>query len=239
MAVRRARWRRSSSAPSGRLLLALPGVFYVWSMHFFGGTPIFMPVLHAVLLLQHALRPGALLPLLAACAPRRWWRLCRGGRADCRGALVVLRRYAPWLDLHPRPTNWVTWEESRVNSEARREWTRQAAEYLAPRYVRGSGIFTSFGDLTGIFRERAFRCAKPSPAITVCRGWPRCDGPNFSLAGVGRGAWPATRCRPRCNRADRLAACIPSGKDHRSEGRAGDRNLPAQREDVHGTLMKT
>ena len=27
------------------LLLALPGVFYIWSMHFSGGTPIFIPVL--------------------------------------------------------------------------------------------------------------------------------------------------------------------------------------------------
>ena len=58
----------------------------------------------------------------------------------------------PWL-LHPTPASWITWEESRVNSEARRAWTREAAAYLAPRYVRGSGIFTGFGDLTGIYRE--------------------------------------------------------------------------------------
>ena len=58
---------------------------------------------------------------------------------------------APWI-VHPSPANWVTWEESRVNSEGRRAWTRQAADFLRPRYVRGSGILTGFGDLTGIYR---------------------------------------------------------------------------------------
>ena len=29
----------------------------------------------------------------------------------------------------------------------------QAADYLAPRYVRGSGILTGFGDLIGIYRD--------------------------------------------------------------------------------------
>jgi len=40
-----------------------------------------------------------------------------------------------------------------VNSEGRREWVREAAEYLGPRYVRGSGILTSFGDLTAVYRQ--------------------------------------------------------------------------------------
>ncbi len=63
----------------------------------------------------------------------------------------LLAAVIPWI-AHPSPSNWVTWEESRVNSVARREWTRQAADFLRPRYVRGSGILTGFGDLTGIYR---------------------------------------------------------------------------------------
>jgi hypothetical protein len=66
--------------------------------------------------------------------------------------LIVVAGGAYWL-AHPQPSNWVTWEESRRNSEGRRAWTREAADYLKPRYVRGSGIITSFGDLTGIWRE--------------------------------------------------------------------------------------
>ena len=36
---------------------------------------------------------------------------------------------------------------------ARRAWTRKAAEFLAARYHPGDGVFTSFGDYTGVFRE--------------------------------------------------------------------------------------
>ena len=66
--------------------------------------------------------------------------------------LLVAAATVPWL-LHPTPARWITWEESRVNSETRRAWTRDVAAYLAPRYVRGSGILTGFGDITGVYRE--------------------------------------------------------------------------------------
>jgi 4-amino-4-deoxy-L-arabinose transferase-like glycosyltransferase len=130
------------------LLLALPGAFYVWSLHS-SDTPIFVPVLWPYS--YYNTRYGlAVLPLLAlasaalvAVAPRR--------RALV-SILVIALGTAPWW-IHPQPRNWVTWEESRVNSEARRQWTREAADYLGPRYLRGSGIITSFGDLAGIFRQ--------------------------------------------------------------------------------------
>ena len=51
------------------------------------------------------------------------------------------------------PSRWITFEESRVNSEARRAWTREAADYLKPLYKSGTGIFTDGGDLTGIYRD--------------------------------------------------------------------------------------
>jgi hypothetical protein len=130
-------------------LLALPGVFYILSLHS-SGTPIFLPTLwpHSYYNTRYGL---AVLPLLALAA----------------GSLVAvapprLRVPAAWLAvavacgywlIHPQPRNWVTWEESRVNSEARRAWTQAASDYLAPRWVRGSGIITSFGDLSGIYRR--------------------------------------------------------------------------------------
>jgi hypothetical protein len=54
--------------------------------------------------------------------------------------------------MRPRPDDWICWKESQVNSAARRAWTREAVPVLAP-YQRGAGVFTSFGDLTGILRE--------------------------------------------------------------------------------------
>lgn len=40
-----------------------------------------------------------------------------------------------------------------MNSVARRQWTSEAAEYLKARYRKGDGIFTSLGDLAGIYEE--------------------------------------------------------------------------------------
>lgn len=129
------------------LLLALPGVFYVCSIHS-EGTPIFMPAMwpHSYYNIRYGM---GVLPLLAvggaglvALAPR--------GR-PLVALLVVVAGSMHWF-LHPQPSSWVTWEESRVNSEARREWTGEAAAYLAPRYRPGAGILTSFGDLTGVYR---------------------------------------------------------------------------------------
>jgi hypothetical protein len=91
-------------------------------------------------------------------------------------AVVVLAAAAPWL-IHPRPDAWTTWKESQVNSEARRAWTHAAAAYLAPRYRRGSGIVTTFGDVTGIFREAGI----PLRETLTWDNWPH---------------WPAAMSRP-------------------------------------------
>ncbi len=131
------------------LLLALPGAFYVWSMHS-SRTPIFIPTVwpYSYYNSRYGLAAAPLLAFavgaLAAVAPR-------GLRAWC-AALLVLACAAPWL-LRPQPKNSVTWQESMVNSEARRDWTHQAAQYLASHYVHGSGIITTSGDITGIYRE--------------------------------------------------------------------------------------
>jgi hypothetical protein len=93
----------------------------------------------------------AAVPLLAFAVAALVSVIPRGARAWCAAALA-LACVAPWL-VQPRPKNWVTWQESLVNSEARRDWTHQAAQYLASHYVLGSGIITTSGDITGVYRE--------------------------------------------------------------------------------------
>jgi len=166
VAARKARW------PA--LLLMLPGAFYVWSMHSSGGTPIFVPDLWPAsyynsrygLALFPALAFGA--AVLVSLTPVRARRVV--------AAAAVLAAATPWL-VHPRPAAWITWKESQVNSEARRAWTREAAAYLAPRYRRGTGIITTFGDITGIFRAAGI----PLRETLTWDNWP---------------LWPAAVSRP-------------------------------------------
>lgn len=131
-------------------LLVLPSLFYIWSMHSSGATPVYTPGLPPFS--WYNTRYGlAALPLLAFAAAAVVAVIPARGRAIA-AALVVAAAAAPWL-LHPQPNTWITWEESRINSEARLAWTQEAAGYLAPRYRIGSGILTSFGDLAGIYRR--------------------------------------------------------------------------------------
>jgi hypothetical protein len=113
-------------------------------------TPIFVPDLwpHSYYNTRYALAALPLAALAAAAlvtlAPARW----RGAAA----AAVTLAACAPWL-AYPRPESWICWKESQVNSETRRAWTREAAEYVRARYRPGAGVLTEFGDLTGIFEQ--------------------------------------------------------------------------------------
>lgn len=129
------------------LLIPAP-LFYLWSMYA-GGTPIYMP--HLWPFSYYNTRYGLeALPALAlaagalvAAVGNRWRPLAAGA--------VVSAAVLPWL-WTPRPEGWICWKESQVNSVARRAWTQEAAEFLGPRYVRGTGVFMPFGDLTGILR---------------------------------------------------------------------------------------
>jgi len=131
------------------VLLALPPLFYWLSIHG-AGTPIFVPHLwpHSYYNTRYGLAGLPLLAAggaaLAALAPRRW--------AGWAAVLVVLAGTARWV-AHPNAEAWVCWKESQVNSEARRAWTRQAAEFLRNSRRAGEGVAASFGDLTGIFRS--------------------------------------------------------------------------------------
>jgi hypothetical protein len=131
------------------VLLLLGPVFYLWSLHS-SGTPIFVPYLWPNS--WYNTRYGlAAFPLLAFAAsalvvavPDRF----RGFAA----VAVVLLAASPWL-AYPRPDAWICWKESQVNSEARRAWTRQTADFLRDNYTAHSGILTSFGDLAGVFPQ--------------------------------------------------------------------------------------
>jgi hypothetical protein len=131
------------------LLLALPGAFYIWSIHS-GVTPIFLPALppNSYYNTRYGL---AVLPLLALASASLVSLVPRPARGAA--ALLVIAAGTVFWAMRPSPESWITWKESAVNSEGRRRWVHEAAEFLGPRYVRGSGILTSFGDLTAIFRE--------------------------------------------------------------------------------------
>jgi hypothetical protein len=131
------------------LLTALPPAFYLWSMYA-GGAAIFVPQLwfNSYYNTRYGL---AALPLLAIAGAGT--TLIAAGRWRALVALAAIGiGITPWL-IHPRPDDWICWKESQVNSEGRRAWTHQAAQLLASQYRSGAGIFTSFGDLTGILRE--------------------------------------------------------------------------------------
>jgi hypothetical protein len=131
------------------ILLALTPIFYVVSLHG-SGTPIHVPQFWPYS--YYNTRYGlAALPLLAlgggalvAWVPER---------IRAFAALVMIAAaIAPWL-LHPSTEAWICWKESQVNSNARRAWTSEASEYLRAHYKSGEGVFTMFGDMTGILRE--------------------------------------------------------------------------------------
>jgi hypothetical protein len=131
------------------LLAAIPPLFYVWSMHS-GGTPIFIPTLwpfsyyntrYAIAALPLLAIAGGSLVLLAPQRFRPWI-----------AGMIVIAAIAPWC-VRPQPSDWVTWKESQVNSITRRASTKATASFLANAHHPGEGIFTSFGDLTGILRE--------------------------------------------------------------------------------------
>ena len=129
------------------LFLLLSPVFYVWSMYS-SSTPIFVPNLppHGYYNTRYGL---TVLPLLAFAAGSLVFLSSKH-----RGLLaaVVLAVSLLYWTAPPTPERWVTWEESKRNSVARRAWTHAGAEYLISNY-RGGGILTMLGDLAGIYRE--------------------------------------------------------------------------------------
>ena len=130
------------------VFLSLAPMFYVWSIHS-SGTPIFVP--HLWPNSYYNTRYGlAALPLLALGAAALVTLVPARFRVVA-AMLVAGVSAAPWLG-YPSKEAWICWKESQVNSETRRAWTRDAADFLRSRYD-GGGIAAPFGDITGIFRE--------------------------------------------------------------------------------------
>ena len=128
------------------VLLALPPVFYVWSIHS-AGTPLFVPALwpNSWYNTRYAV---AALPLAAFAAAGIVAALPRDLHAVSAAALVLLVSTLWAFAGAP-----ICWMESSVNSVARRAWTGEAAAYLKDHYQAGDGIIYSFGDLAGVLRE--------------------------------------------------------------------------------------
>ena len=136
-------WKRCATV---LVFLVLTPLFYVWSMHSSGGTPIHVPNLPPFS--YYNTRYGiAVLPLCAVAAgaitialPVRWRRWTILLPVLCLLGWVITRR-----------DGWICWKESEQNSIARRAWTQQGAEFLERNYRAGEGVLASFGDVTGIF----------------------------------------------------------------------------------------
>jgi Dolichyl-phosphate-mannose-protein mannosyltransferase len=118
-------------------LLMLPVIFYIWAIHS-SGVPIYIPALWPYTF--YNTRYGmAFLPLIAIGAAA----LARQIPHKLAAVAIVLAT----LTMHP-----ITWQESDINSRARRQWVAQTAAYLAGTTGRHNTWLTSFGELTPIYR---------------------------------------------------------------------------------------
>jgi hypothetical protein len=124
------------------LLLSLPPLFYVWSIHS-ASTPIFVPGLWPSTFYntRYAL---AWLPLAAFGIAG----IARFGKIPA--ALAVVAAFSLVI-LHPSEHS-ITWQESDVNSRARREWIGQAAGWLKSAIGPNETFITGFSDMSAIYR---------------------------------------------------------------------------------------
>jgi len=74
--------------------------------------------------------------------------IARFGRIPAAVALLIA---FSTVVLHPT-AHPITWQESDINSRARREWIAQAATWLRPKMGRHETVFTSFSDMTTLYR---------------------------------------------------------------------------------------
>ena len=128
------------------MLLVLPLLFYFLNLYA-GASPIFVPALYNDS--YYNTRYGlALLPFAAFCVAS----LIGGPWPKPTAAICILLSIIPWI-AYPKAANWITWKESQVNSEGRRGWTLEAAEYMKSHYKIRDGLLMPFSDLVGIPRE--------------------------------------------------------------------------------------
>jgi len=151
------------------LFLLLTPLFYLWSMHSSGGSPIHVPSLWPFS--YYNTRYGiALVPLCAFAAGA----LALSLPPSSRKFLFVIPALAvlPWL-VHPSEQRWICWKESQVNSVDRRAWTMAGARFFRTNYQPGQTILASAGDVTGIFRVAGIHL---TATLNIA------NGPNWLLA---------------------------------------------------------
>jgi hypothetical protein len=127
-------------------LLALPPVFYLWSIHS-SGTPLYVPGLwpHSWYNTRYALAGLPLASLAAAALVA-----IVPAKAQAAAAVALVAGISGAWALTDAPA---VWKEAQVNSVARRDWTGQTGAFLAEHYKSGDGMIYTFGDLTGALRE--------------------------------------------------------------------------------------
>jgi hypothetical protein len=113
----------------------------------------------------------------------------------------------PWALSSPE--EWICWKESQVNSEARRKWTAEAAQFMRANYRMGSGVFTSFGDLAAIF---------PAAGIPFSEALHEGNGPAFHAAVMRPDLflfeeWVIVQCGDRVHQA--ITTIDPTGPRYR------------------------
>ena len=140
---------RARRAAWPALFMILPGAFYLWSIHSTGGTPVFVPEITKS---WYNTRYGIVLLPFAAFTCAAMVAILPTSLRGFGVALLCLVCAGQWL-LFPRPESWVVWKESQVNSEARRAWTGEAVRYFSANYKPGQTVFTTSGDVLGIFRR--------------------------------------------------------------------------------------
>ena len=131
------------------ILLMLPPIFYIISMHS-SASPIHVPTLPPNS--WYNTRYGLALLPLGALGAAAIAGLMPDGIRPILALVLLLAGAGQWL-LFPRPASWITWREAYANSQTRLEWTNQAAAYLEANYKPGENIFTSFGDMAGVYRR--------------------------------------------------------------------------------------
>ncbi len=142
---RRARWPL--------FLLVLPPVFYVWSIHSSGGSPIHVPQLepHGWYNIRYAM---AFLPLVSLGVAALTGAAPEGRRRLPGAALLVVTLIPFFTDWKAHPAMQpITWDEAEINSRGRRAWTSQAVQFLRVAAGPHETFFTSFSDMTAIYRE--------------------------------------------------------------------------------------
>src|SRR5581483_2474816 len=124
--------------------LLLPPLFYIWSIHSQGNS-VRVPTLppHDWYNTRYAM---AFLPLVALGAAA----LASIAKKPVLAAIVAIMALSSFL-IHPA-TPPVTWQESDVNSRGRRAWSAQAVAFLESAGGARETYFTSFGDLTTVYR---------------------------------------------------------------------------------------